>query len=171
MAVPLRIEQEKCNENLKSVKKDLKTKRAFFIMCVTLWHLPPVYVGSLRARTTGRRNSILESCKGSSTLPPKPFRPFRSLKNSVRHKLYEHPQPLWQSIREWRTDALFQNLQLITLLQGPSSTADLVQTYQKPIGYQVMFFVDAICQQYFIPILRKFHHFLSQIQSFMFSFM
>ena len=34
-----------------------------------------------------------------------------------------------------------------------------------------MFFADAICQQYFIPILRKFQHFLSQIQSFMFSFM
>ena len=30
-----------------------------------------------------------------------------------------------------------------------------------------MFFADAICQQYFIPILRKFQHFISQIQSFM----
>ena len=34
-----------------------------------------------------------------------------------------------------------------------------------------MFFVDAIRQQYFIPIIRKLQHFLSQIQSFMFSFM
>ena len=34
-----------------------------------------------------------------------------------------------------------------------------------------MFFVDAICQQYFIPILRKFQHFPSHKQSFMFSFM
>ena len=57
----------------------------------------------------------------------------RSLKNSVRHALYEHPEPLWQSFREWQTDELFQNLQLITMLL--SSTADLVQTYQKPIGY------------------------------------
>ena len=40
-------------------------------MCITLWLLLPVYVGSLRART--RRNSIVESCKGHSTLPPKPF--------------------------------------------------------------------------------------------------
>ena len=35
--------------------------------------------------------------------------------------------------REWRTNALFQNLQLITRLL--SSTVDLVQTYQKPVGY------------------------------------
>ena len=34
-----------------------------------------------------------------------------------------------------------------------------------------MFFVDAICQQYFVLIFRKFQHFLSQKQSFMFSFM
>ena len=40
-------------------------------MCITLWRLLPVYVGSLRART--RRNSIVESCTGHSTLPPKPF--------------------------------------------------------------------------------------------------
>ena len=32
-----------------------------------------------------------------------------------------------------------------------------------------MYFVDAICQQYFIPILWQ--HFLIQTQSFMFSFM
>ena len=57
----------------------------------------------------------------------------RSLKNLARHTLYGHPQPLWQRFREWRTDALFQNLKLITLLL--SSTVDLVQTYQKPIGY------------------------------------
>ena len=57
----------------------------------------------------------------------------RSHKNSSRHTLYEHPQPLWQRFREWRTDALFQNLQLITQLL--SSTVDLVQTDQKPIGY------------------------------------
>ena len=87
----------------------------------------------------------------------------------MRLTLYEHPQPLWQRFREWRTDALFQNLQLITGLL--LSTGDLVQTYQEPIGYSVMFFVDAICQQYFIPILQKNQHFLSHIQSFMFSFM
>ena len=34
-----------------------------------------------------------------------------------------------------------------------------------------MLFVDAICQQYFILILRKNQHFLSQIQSFLFSFL
>ena len=34
-----------------------------------------------------------------------------------------------------------------------------------------MFFVDTICQQYFIPILQNFQHFLSQIQRSMFSFM
>ena len=50
----------------------------------------------------------------------------RSLKNSTRHTLYEHPQPLWQRFRKWRTDKLFQNLQLITLLL--SST-------EKPIAY------------------------------------
>ena len=31
-------------------------------------------------------------------------------------------------------------------------------------------FVDAISQQCFIPILRKFQHFLSRIPSFMFSY-
>ena len=39
----------------------------------------------------------------------------------------------WQRFREWRTNVLFQNLQLITLLL--SSTVDLIQTYQKSIGY------------------------------------
>ena len=34
-----------------------------------------------------------------------------------------------------------------------------------------MFFVNAICQKYFIPTLPKFQHFLSQVQSFLFSFM
>ena len=34
-------------------------------------HRRPFSVGSLRAQT--RRNYILESCKGNSTLPPKPF--------------------------------------------------------------------------------------------------
>ena len=54
-------------------------------------------------------------------------------KKSTRDTLYDHPQPLWQHFREWRTDALFQNLQLITRLL--SSTVDLVQTYQKAVGY------------------------------------
>ena len=57
----------------------------------------------------------------------------RSLKKSMRHTLYEHPEPLWQHFREWRTYAPFQNLQLITGLL--SSTVNLVHTYQKPIGY------------------------------------
>ena len=54
-----------------------------------------------------------------------------------------------------------------------ASTVNLlvVQTCKKPSGYQVMFFVDAICQQYFIPIPQKFQHFLlSHIHSFIFSF-
>ena len=57
----------------------------------------------------------------------------QSLKKSTRDTLYEHPQPLSQHFREWRSDALFQNLQLITWLL--SSTVDLLQTYQKPVGY------------------------------------
>ena len=68
-------------------------------------------------------NSILESCKGNSTLPPKQLAPFKT-----------------------------QNFQLITGLL--SSTLNLVQTYQKLVGYKVMFFVTvdaAIRQQYFSP--------------------
>ena len=78
-----------------------------------------------------------------STLPPKPFGylNFEVLKNQ-RDTLYEHLELLWQRFREWQTDALFQILQLITVLL--SSSINLVQIYQKPIDYQVMFFVDAI---------------------------
>ena len=61
------------------------------------------------------------------------------------------------ALLELLANALFQGLQLITRLL--SSTVNLVQTYQKPIGYQVMFFVGAICQQNFSPILGKFQHF------------
>ena len=131
-------------------------------MCVTLWRLPPVYVGSLRART--RRNSIVESCKGHSTLPTKPFSHLKTQWDLH----YMNTHNLCGSAFG-NGEALFENLQLITGLL--LSTGDLVQTYQEPIGYSVMFFVDAICQQYFIPILQKIQHFLSHKQSFMFSFM
>ena len=62
----------------------------------------------------------------------------RSLKNSVRHALYEHPEPLWQRVWELLTDALFLflNLQLIRGLL--SSTGNLDQTYEKLIGYYVL---------------------------------
>ena len=72
-------------------KKDLptSTKRPFYIIHATLWRLPPAAVGSLRART--RRNSILESSKGHSTLPPKPFSHLKINERPSRGTLYKHP--------------------------------------------------------------------------------
>ena len=111
-------------------------------------------MGSFRALT--RRNFILECCKWKSTLPRKPLCQLKTQRETP--SLYNHPQPLCQRFREWRTDARFQNLQLITRLL--SSTVDLVQTYQEPVGYSVMFFVDAICQQ-----LVVFHSHPSKISA------
>ena len=66
----------------------------------------------------------LQSCK-----------PFSHLKTQWDTH-YMNTLNLWQSFREWQTNELFQNFQLITLLL--SSTVVLVQTYQKPIGYYVL---------------------------------
>ena len=80
-----------------------------------------------QART--RRNCILESCKGDSTLPPEPF---GHLNNQRDTHCMNTLNRCGSAFGKCRTDALFQNLQLITGLL--SSTVNL-QPYQKPIGY------------------------------------
>ena len=96
-------------------------------MLVTLWRLPSIFVGSLSLglRTRTRRNSILESCKGHSTLPPKPF----SHLKTQRDTHYMNTHNLCGSAfgnGETIMNVLFQNLQLFAGLL--SSTGDLVQS-------------------------------------------
>ena len=57
---------------------------------------------------------------------------FSSFENFSK-TLYEHSEPLWQHIREWRTNVAYQNLLLITRLHSSTvnlkPSSDLTGTY------------------------------------------
>ena len=146
----------KSPKNRKRFKNSI-AKRPFFIIRLSLWCPSSISVGSLRARTRG--NSTLVISKGSSTLPTKPFSHLKTQRKTQYKFNYQLCTNFAVALRQWRTDALFQKFQLISVFI--SSTADFVQTYQKHIFNQVKLSFGYVCHNHLIPIMWKFCHFLN----------
>ena len=161
-------------------------KRAFFIIpsSITSWRLPSISVGSLRART--RRNFILESCKGNSALPPKPFGHLKiqwdpapvTVTVTMTHTIWtpRPPEPLPGNGGRAFGDGKPMHALSRSSAHHTAPFKHCRSSSNLPETYWLLSNVFSWCCHmstifHSHPRLRKIQHFLSQIQSFMLSFM